>query len=273
MQSKSVRRLYDLSERRYVPKVARLLAQALRRRRAMRILIAAPPKTGNVWLKCILGSIYDLEWLENTEIPPRADVDAFKEWIEQGGFRGGTIFHQHYDYSDELCHLVEAVPAHLVTIVRDPYDAFVSTYFTIQQRAADQKLGKTRASVLAGKSLDHPDTLAFLESGGYRKNLYKAADWLHSGRAVVLRYEELQRDPISHLKRATDHIDPVAPEVIARALEECSVENMRQRDPELAKHVRTATVGDSKKYLGEEHLAIFRERYADLIRRMGYEVR
>jgi hypothetical protein len=239
----------------------------------MRILIAAPPKTGNVWLKCILGSIYDLEWLKDGEVPPRPEPVLFEEWVERGGFRDGTIFHQHYRCSDEFCHAVEAVSAHLVTIIRNPYDAFVSTYFTIQQRAADQKLGKTRASVLAGKSLDHPDTLAFLESGGYRKNLYKAADWLHSGRAVVLRYEELQRDPINHLKRATDHIDPVASEVIARAVEECSAENMRQRDPELAKHVRTATVGDSKKYLGEEHLAIFRERYADLIQRMGYEVR
>jgi hypothetical protein len=239
----------------------------------MRILIAAPPKTGNVWLKCLLGSIYDLEWLKNNEIPPRPEVDAFKEWVEQGGFRDGTIFHQHYDYSDELCRLVEAIPAHLITIVRDPYDAFVSTYFTMQRHAATNTREGWKKAHLAGKPLDHPDVLAFLRRGGYRKNLYKAADWMHSGRAKVLRYEELQRDPVSELKRVTDQIDPVAPEVIARAVEECSAENMRQRGAGMAKHVRTATVGDSKKYLGEEHLAVFRELYADLIQGMGYEVR
>ena len=97
----------------------------------MRILIAGPPKTGNVWLKCLLGSIYDLELLKKPEVPLRPDLNLFKEWVEQGGFRDGTIFHQHYRYSDEFCRAVEAVPAHLVTIIRNPYDAFVSGYFTI----------------------------------------------------------------------------------------------------------------------------------------------
>src|SRR5215213_5337285 len=192
----------------------------------MRILIAAPPKTGNVWLKCLLGSIYDLRWLKDAEIPPRPEPALFEEWVERGGFPDGTIFHQHYRYSEEFCRAVEAVPAHLVTIVRDPYDAFVSTYFTIQQRAANGNLGKSRSTALAGKPLDHPDTLAFLDGDGYGVNLRKAADWLHSGRAVVLRYEELLRDPIGTLTRATDQIAPAAPERIARAVEECSAENM-----------------------------------------------
>ena len=239
----------------------------------MRILIAAPPKVGNVWLKCMLGFMYDLQWLKPTEIPPRPDLDAFKEWVGQGGFRDDTIFHQHYDYSEELCRVAEAIPACLVTVVRDPYDAFVSTYFTMQRHAASDSREGWKKTALAGKTLDHPDVLGFLQRGGYRKNLYKASDWLHSGRAVVLRYEGLQRDPIGELKRATDQIAPVAPERIARAVEACTADNMRRRSPTMAKHVRTATVGDSKNHLGEQHLAIFRERYADLIQGMGYEVR
>jgi hypothetical protein len=239
----------------------------------MRILIASPPKTGNVWLKCLLGSIYDLKWLKSAEIPPRPEPDLFEEWVEQGGFPDGTIFHQHYDYSEEFCRAVEAIPAHLVTIVRDPYDAFVSTYFTMQRHAATNSREGWKKAHLAGKSLDHPDVIAFLKRGGYRKNLYKAADWLHSGRAVVLRYEELLHDPVGALTKAIDQIAPVTPERIAHAVEECSAENMRQRGAGMAKHVRTATVGDSKKHLSEEHLAIFRELYADLIRGMGYEVR
>ena len=106
----------------------------------------------------------------------------------------------------------------------------------------------------------------------YRGNLRRADEWLHSGRAVVLRYEDLTHDPMDALARATDQIAAVAPERIARAIEECSAENMRQRRG-MAKHVRTATVGDSKNHLGEEHFRIFRERYGDLIRRLGYEVR
>ena len=124
-----------------------------------------------------------------------------------------------------------------------------------------------------GKPLDHPDVLAFLDADGYRTNLLKANEWLHSGRAVVLRYEGLHRDPVGELTRATNRIEPVAPERIERAIVACSAENMRQRSRGMAKHVRTATVGDSKNHLGEAHLAIFRERYADLIRALGYDVR
>jgi hypothetical protein len=238
----------------------------------VRILIAAPPKTGNMWLKCMLGLIYELEWVNQAELP-RPNLIAFKEWVERGGFPDGTIFHQHYRYSDEFCSAVEAVPAHLVTIIRDPYDAFVSTYFTIQQRAAEGTLSKSRSAVLAGKTLHHPDLLTYLENGLYRGNLRRADEWLHSGRAVVLRYEDLIHDPMGALTRAADQIAATTPERIARAIEACSAENMRQRGGGMAKHVRTATVGDSKNYLGEEHLRIFRERYADLIRRLGYEVR
>jgi hypothetical protein len=238
----------------------------------MRIVIAGPPKTGNVWLKCMLGSIYDLKWVKNSELP-RRDVTHFKEWVERGGFPDGTIFHQHYRYSDEFCRAVEEIPAHLVTIIRDPYDAFVSTYFTIQQRAADGKLSGGTADVLAGKPLDHPDILAYLEKGGYRGNLVRADEWMHSGRAVVLRYEELHRDPMDALTRATDQLSPVAPERIARAIEACSAETIRQRGRAMARHVRTATVGDSNNHLGEQHFKIFRERCSDLIRRLGYEVR
>ncbi len=141
----------------------------------MRILIAAPPKAGNMWLKCILRSIYDLESLKSAEVPPRADPASFEEWAEQGGFRDGTIFHQHYDYSDEFCRAVEAVPAHLVSIIRDPYDAFVSHYFSVQQRAAGGVLRKGRTSgIMANKPLHHPDILAYLENARYQGTMVKA---------------------------------------------------------------------------------------------------
>src|SRR5215207_7736903 len=109
----------------------------------MRILIASPPKMGNTWLKHLLGSIYDLKLLtknkkrlknKKDEVPERADLGLFTEWVERGGFPDGTIFHQHHGYSGELCNIAAALPAHLVTIVRDPYDAFVSSYYNLQHK-------------------------------------------------------------------------------------------------------------------------------------------
>jgi hypothetical protein len=68
-------------------------------------------------------------------------------------------------------------------------------------------------------------------------------------------------------------MQPVPDEKIAAAVEACSAENMRKMGGERSKHVRAAKVGDSREKLNDQHLAIFREKYADMIRALGYEVR
>ncbi|MBA2598033.1 MAG: hypothetical protein H0V00_15525, partial [Chloroflexia bacterium] len=62
----------------------------------MRIIIAGPPKAGNVWLKCLLGTIYQLLPLTNRDTPQRPQLHLFKQWLEEDKFPDGTIFHQHY---------------------------------------------------------------------------------------------------------------------------------------------------------------------------------
>ena len=246
----------------------------------MRIVIASPPKAGNKWLKCLLASTYDLQVVLGGDTPV-ATPEALRAWVERGGFRDGWIFHQHAPFSSELCDAIEAIPARLVTIARDPYDQFVSLYHWTQSRAAaDRASGKDRPGgvralardVLVGKPLDHPDILAYLERE-FPDYLVRANEWLHSGRAVVVRYEGLHRDPMGELVRATDQITPVAPDRIQRAVETCRAEHMRRQSKAMARHVRAATVGDWRNHLTEAHLAIFREKHADLVRSLGYGVR
>ncbi len=239
----------------------------------MRIVVSSPPKSGNHWIKCLLGRIYELRWIGGSK-KPTIHPDEFLEWVAQGKFPDGTIFHQHCRFSKELCDVIDDVPAHHVTIVRDPYDVFVSLYYWMQERAArgtGMDKDRPRNSV-AGKPLDHPDVLAYLDDE-FGVNIARANDWVHSGRALVVRYEELHRDPVGELKRVTDRIDPVSTERIEEAIEYCRAENMRQRNQKKAWHVRSAKVGDSRERLGEAHLAVFREQHADLIRSLGYEVR
>jgi len=239
----------------------------------VRIVIAGPPKAGNVWLKCILGTMYDLRPLPPKGVPERPQLPLFRSWVEQGGFPDGTIFHQHYDYSDALADAIAAAGAHAVTIVRDPYDTFVSSYFTIQQHADDDRRKNRRTDILLNKPLDHPDVVQYLRDGGFRNNMLRAKEWIESGRTVVVRYEELHRDPVATLTRVADHLAPVPVATIERAVETCSAENMRKMGGGRSKHVRTAKVGDSRDRLNAQHLAAFRDQYADLIRSLGYEVR
>ena len=156
----------------------------------MRIVIAAPPKAGNSWLKCLFSEVYGLEWLLGTEIPERNDLAAFKAWVERGGFPDGSVYHQHYPYSREFCDLAAAIPAHIATIIRDPYDQFVSLYFFVQAQADNEHRaakGKTRvADVMIGKPIDHPDPLDSLDRG-FGLDLAKGLGWLRSGRSAVVR--------------------------------------------------------------------------------------
>ena len=239
----------------------------------MRIVIAGPPKTGNMWLKCLLGRAYGLRWLRNFETPERADYKALMSWLASNRFPDGTIFHQHYDFSSEVADALDAVPAHLVTIVRDPYDAFVSTYYTLQQHAAEENQKGRKFTELMGKPLDDPAVIEFLRRGGYRNNLEKARDWATSGRAVVLRYEDLSRDPLVELRRATAEIAPVADDSLETAIDYCRANRMRERTKGGSKHVRAAAVGDSVRQLVPDHLDAFREAYAEIIAELGYPVR
>ncbi|MCC6312620.1 MAG: sulfotransferase domain-containing protein [Thermomicrobiales bacterium] len=238
----------------------------------MRIIIAGPPKAGNVWLKCIISNIYDLRVLTIKETPQRPQIALFKEWIGADGFPDGTVFHQHYDFSTDLCDAIDSVPAHTLTIIRDPYDTFVSSYYTIQQHK-DSDIRRGRRDQIAGKNLSDPEVYVYLRNGGFRNNMRRALEWVESGRTHVIRYEKLHSDPIAELTAVTDAIQPVPRERIERAVEACSAENMRKKDNKRTPHVRSAKVGDSKAKLNEEHLEIFRELHADTIRALGYEVR
>ena len=238
----------------------------------MRIVIAGPPKAGNVWLKCLLAAMYGLQPLGPNRSPTSATLEAFSEWVADNRFRDGVVFHLHYDFSEEMAAAILAVPAQIVTVVRDPYDTFVSTFYTIQKHGDDPKRKGRKAAILAGKEIDHPDVIAWLQRGGFRNNLVKGNQWLASGHTAEVRYEALIEDPIAELNRLAARIEPVAPERIAAAVEGCSADVMRQNS-RTAGHVRVAKVGDSRGRLNADHLTVFRDQYADLIQSLGYEVR
>jgi hypothetical protein len=243
----------------------------------MRIVISSPPKMGNKWIKCLLSRVYDLKWIIGEE-SPNTNIDRFSEFIAAGRFPDDTIFHQHCKYKPALCDIIDDIPANLVTIVRDPYDAFVSMYHWIQTRTDyDRERGRVRPKerprdAMVGKPIDDPAILEFL-ADGYGEQIRRAQEWVQSGRAIVVRYEDLHSDPVAALTRITDQIEPVDQARIERAIAACSVDNMRKMSKRMSQHVRKATVGDSREKLGEAHLKIFRERHADLLTSLGYEVR
>lgn len=240
----------------------------------MRIVVASPPRWGNHWVRCLLARAYGLRELEGDEKPAVRPEDWARH-AAADGFPDGTILHVHARCSPRLCAAIEATPARLVTVVRDPYDAFVSYYHWVQVREAresgpdpDEDAPRPRA-VLVGKPIDHPDALAYLAEV-YGKRIARGVGWLESGRSEVVRYEDLHADPAAALAALTGRIRPVWPEAIAEAVDGCGIDAMRQRLPHT---VRSGRVGDARQELSEAHLRVFRERHAGLVGRLGYPVR
>ena len=63
---------------------------------------------------------------------------------------------------------------------------------------------------MVGKPLDDPAVLAFLaDPKGFGGHHTAANEWLHSGRAIAVRYEDLHHEPVEALTRVTDQIAPV----------------------------------------------------------------
>jgi len=239
----------------------------------MRIVVAAPPKSGNHWIRCLLAETYRLQVIEGDEkgnLPP----ELFGEWVDSGGFPDGSIIHVHYRFKPELCDVIEAAPATIVTILRDPYDAFVSMFHWQQQRSRlglDKRQTRPRQR-LDGRSIDDPETLDYIRKG-FGRTLKQGASWLASGRSHIVRYEDLHRDTAGTLAELAGRIAPPASGRIAAAVGFCSPDAMRERDDRMLWHVRSARPGDAREALGPAHLAACRECHAEAIRVLGYEVR
>lgn len=236
----------------------------------MRVLLAGPPKTGNVWVERMLASLYGLSQLD----PRIAKTEGLIAWVDSGGFVDQSIFHQHFAPSDDIFRVAERAPCHLITPIRDPYDTFVSLFHYIQAFSSDFVASRDPGAAIVGKSIDDPAVLEFIELG-FTPNLEVARLWVrHADKTVVVRYEDLHADPVGTLKALTTRIKPVrSSRRLRRAVDSARAEVMRKETQHLAGHIRTAAVGDWRNHLGAEHLAVFRRCHAAAIEELGYEVR
>ena len=198
---------------------------------------------------------------------------ALEKCIENGWFEENTIFHQHFHPSDLLCELVESLQAHVVTGLRNPYDAFVSLCYFVQN--FPNKFGTDHIlHQISGKQNDHPDVLNFIGrvQKGFSIHIILAQEWLTSGRTIIIRYEQLRTNPFKEIMKVAAQIAPMEDTSIRKAIQACSAQNMRKQSRAMLKHIRKASVEDWRSHLTKAHLGIFRIRHKDLIEKMGYTV-
>ncbi len=162
----------------------------------------------------------------------------------------------------------------LITLTRSLADVFLSLYEFVN--ALDKaKLGGDITDVpcyrkLIGRSLDADEVLDFLNRDFNEPRT--SVLWLLSGKALVVRYDDLHAHPEATLAKLCDRIAPVLVERIRAALDACSKEKMRSQNSALKVIVRRGMVGEGLQRLSPQHLQYIRQRYLDELPILGYPV-
>jgi hypothetical protein len=123
----------------------------------MRILIAGQPKTGNVWARKLFSQLYRLDDLNESLGRVPENVPTFLRFVEHGSFKENSVFHSHLFPNPKLIDACEGLGCNLITMLRNPYDAFVSFYFYVNRLA--ERFHHGPFAVIIGKPIDHPDVL------------------------------------------------------------------------------------------------------------------
>lgn len=230
-----------------------------------RILIASTPKTGNTWLANLLADVYSLPI---RELP----LDATPEQMEQLGPRWVVI--QHMPPRSALLRWLADHGAHVCTTVRHPCDALLSFFHYARGLVSDPQMDPFAARAMSGDWGEiGPNVLAFVRRyfPGY---LSLSAEWMWVSRTIVVRYEELWRDPVGVMQTVTQRIREVPLDRIERSVERCDLSLMRSLAGKTAAFFRRGGSGHWKDELPPEVIEIFRHEppFPRLFDALGYSL-
>jgi hypothetical protein len=187
-------------------------------------------KSGRTWLRVMISRYYQLMY----SIPERVLL-GFTNYHRRNSEIPKIFFtHDNYikDYTGEHDSKASFYPKKVVLLVRNPKDIAVSQYFQWQHRMrpAKKRLNKypphgsevSAFDFVMDKNVGLPGIVDYL-------NLWaREADRVQE--LLIVRYEDMRKDPAEALSRVMDFINgrPSDADAVASAVEYSSVENMRK---------------------------------------------
>jgi len=225
----------------------------------MKIVIAGAPKTGNMWLKNILGHVYGIPRVDVSNVPD------FRTYMDENF--PSFVTHQHFLPKPYLLDWGMRRNVCFLTMARHPGDLFVSLYFYVNRFAKSWEetgtLGTTASHRLIGKELGSPAVYSYLEKDFQEECLGKSLAWIKQGYTTCVRYEDLIEQPLLTLKNLTNTLQPVNRWRIWRAIHKSRFKSMRGKASEtMVAHFREGKTGGWSKHLNQKHIALISEHCA-----------
>lgn len=185
----------------------------------MRLAVIATPRTGNTWLKVLLGRLYTLPEIASfsfrdtiwSQVPERCILQihergepAIQERFKQEGFR-------------------------ILTLTRHPFDVLISILrFTVFANTSNwlHGAGGDESSIL-GISPNSDAVLAYARGLRAEQLFGVSADWKRAPGVYTVRYEDLVANPAQELQKVIDWFGPADGDSIDEAVAEITLEHMK----------------------------------------------
>lgn len=216
----------------------------------LRILIVSTPKTGNTWLKLLLGEAYNLPMVELPDNPRDIDLAALPEsWVAQ----------QHYWFEAGTREWLERHGVVVLTTVRHPGDVFVSLWHHVRKSGLPPVHdGRHSGSLQLDGPTMGPNAEAFAAQGFYR-DLHVSISWLRAGESLCVRYEDLWLRPFETLQTVTDFVRPCTALDLRRALSLCQIRRLQRANQDQGRgFFRQGGIGGWRHALPERITALLR---------------
>jgi LPS sulfotransferase NodH len=231
----------------------------------MRILLACQAATGGAALRKALASLYSLEDLNAASKAAPGNAHDIADALRSGQIPEDSILQTSCLPKPELLTAARDAGCHIITTIRNPYDAFAAFYRHVNLRP--KTFLATRAAVLIGKPSGDHDVLQFIRKS-YGHQLRTATSWLNCPQAIAVRYEALYADSIQALATITriihtvpsNKITLVAAEIVEPALS----------STETTAHIHPDTYASYRADLSLPAIDSITETYGSAITQLGY---